>query len=360
MAQDELSVDIAAAAAEASKSLSTDKAIESAIETSDLSPELDETVDTENGEFWGEDDELDFGSSKAKASENESDDEDADVPQGNEIISYKANGKEVKLNLNDANDREKLTKDLALVDGARKAFSDKNALRQRLKKIETDQANLAKYKESWDKLESIKEDPAELYRVLTGEDFNTMIEREAEKRSIYSNASEEDRKIMDYEDRIRRMELAQERESTKRTKELEKIEARKYEADKSELHGKMQQEFFKYEFPEDLSPVAANRLRKMLWRNSVADVQDYIKQGYKFSDRMVNKAFKDNASAVQAFYKNVANKESKAGTEARKSEASEKAAAAATKNYKQPSKDIDDMVSKDPLSIFQAFRRGRR
>lgn len=360
MAQDELSVDLEAATAEAMKSLSTDREIEAAIAPSDSSPELEETIDTENGQFWGEDDELDFGSSKSKASKTEASDEDADVPHGNEIISYKANGKEVKLNLNDPNDREKLTKDLALVDGARKAFSDKNQLRQRLKKIEESQNELVKYKESWDKLEAIKEDPAELYRVLTGEDFNTMIEREAEKRSIYSNASEEDRKIMDYEDRIRRMELAQEREAAKRAKELEQIESRKYEAEKSELHNQMQQEFFKYEFPEDLSPVAANRLRKMLWRNSVADVQEYIKQGYKFSDRMVAKAFKDNASAVQAFYKNVTTKETKAGTEARKSEASEKAAAAATKNYKQNPKDVDELVSKDPLSIFQAFRRGRR
>ena len=361
MAQDELSVDLEAAAAEASSALSADTAIEEAVTPSAEASPLDSDIDLpDNGEFWNDGEGLDVDDNDLSASDADSSVEGDDVPQGEGIISYKANGKEVKLNLNNPSDVEKLTKDLALVDGARKAFSDKNKLRQKLKQMEADSGDLGKYKESWDKLESIKDDPAELYRVLTGEDFNEMITREAEKRSIYANASEEDRKIMDYEERIRRMEMAQERDARRREQDLEKAEQTKYEAEKTTFDNQLQKEFFKYEFDEQVSPAAANKLKKMLWRNSVADIQDYIKDGYKFSDRMVSKAFKDNASALQAFYKTSVKQTAKAETAEAKSSASQKAAATATKNYKQPLKGAEDLIDKDPLSIFQAFRRGRK
>lgn len=356
---DELSVDMESMAAQAAEQLSTDTAVEAEINSSESPAELESNIDPELGGFWDEGDELDLASNDGEASDTDAEGIEDNVPRQG-IISYKANGKEVKLNLNNPEDVEKLTKDLALVDGARKAFSDKNRLRQKLKQIESSQGDLQQYKDSWDKLEAIKDDPAELYRVLTGESFDEMIERESEKRAIYRNASDEDRKIMDYEDRIRRMEMAQEREARRREKELELAEQTKYEAEKTTFNNQLQKEFFKYEFDEDVSPAAANKLKKMLWRNSVADIQDYIKQGYKFSDRMVNKAFKDNASALQAFYKTSVKKTAKAETEEAKSTASQKAEAAATKNYRQPLSGVEDLVDKDPLSIFKAFRKGRR
>ena len=363
MAHDELSVDMAAMASEIKQTAQVDVAVESAVEA-DATSDLDSNVEVPENDFWGDGE--DFGDSDSEASDSDADADGDTVPQrdGVGIITYKANGKDVQLNLKqvlkDPGAQQELAKQLALVDGARKAFSDKNKLRQKLKEVESSTGELSKYKESWDKLEAIKDNPAELYRVLTGEDFNQMIEREAEKRAIYSNASDEDRKIMDYEERIRRMEMAQEREGKKRQQELEKIEQQKYEAEKQSLHNGMQKEFFKYEFDEGSNPAAANKLRKMLWRNSVADIQDYIKQGYKYSDRMVTKAFKDNASALQSFYKTSINKSNKENAEVSKANAQTKAASAATKNYQQPVKGMDELVTKDPLSIFQAFRRGRR
>ena len=362
-AHNELAIDIEAATAQLQEDVSSGRIEEQAnIEAEAIETALDDSAEVPDSAFW--EDGEDLGDSYSEASDSKSTDADADVPQNKGIITYKANGKDVSLNLNDLRNnveaQQELTKKLALVDGARKAFSDKNKLRQRLKDAETSSSDLAKYKESWDKLEAMKEDPAELYKVLTGEDFESMVTRETEKRSIYSNASDEDQKIMDYEDRIRRMEIQSEREQARRNKDIEKAEAAKYAASKESMNTQLQKEFFKYEFEDSASPAAANKLRNMLWRNSVADVQDYLKQGYKFSDRMVNKAFKDNASAMQAFYKESIAKGTKQAATTQKANAQEKAAEAATKNYSTPDKKLDSLSMKDPISLFNAFRKGRR
>ena len=359
--KDELSVDMSSLSTQFQQEVAADNVI-SAIEPD--SPNLEETVDVPDSEFWDEVPSKSTSVAKADG-KSKSEANDEEVPQSNDgIIKYKANGQEVSLNVNELlknpESRSELAKKLALVDGARKAFSDKNQLRQKVKELEAKASEGNQFKEAWDKLESLKDNRAELYKAITGEDWDSMLEREVEKRSIYANASEDDRKIMDYEERIRKFEMAQAKEADRRKKELEQTEQRKYEADRQELNNVMQKEFFKYEFDEGSNPAVANKLRNMLWRNSLADVQDYIKQGYKFSDKMVHKAFKDNASALQAFYKTSVNKATKEAVESKKSEAGAKAAAAATKNYNNNNNEFEKLASKDPLSIFQAFRRGRK
>ena len=363
MAQNELAVDMESAAQQAIQESKTSSLVEQALDTEGPSPDLESTIDV-GSDFWDEgadtDDARDVGAEKEDL--DSADDEDVPLPDGEGIIKYKANGKDQTLNLNkvmtDAEAQSDLAKKLALVDGARKAFSDKNKYRTELKKIKAETQDMSKYKDSWEKLESIKDDHAEVYRVITGESWDDMIAREIEKRSIYENATDEDRQIMDYEERIRRMELKQQRETEQREKELRKAEELKYDADKTQLQTNLEKEFGQYEFSED-NPVEANRLRKMLWRSALGDIQEWRGQGYKLNDKMIRKAFRDNASALQSFYKTSVNKGTKEAVETQKAYASEKAAEAATKNYKTNSK-LDELVGKDPLAIFSAFRRGRR
>lgn len=362
MATDELMVDMAAAAEQAKADAAVEMETEAAFAES--AGGLESTIDPVNNDFWDDGDEE--VSEAASAGEREDLDvveEGASARDGGKTITYKANGKEVSLNISDLqNDpaaREALAKQLALVDGARKAFSDKNKLRQQMKKQAADTAQLREYKESWDKLETLKDDPDQLYRVLTGRSLDDMINHEIERRIAYQNASDEDRKIMEYEERFRKMEERSRREEMIRQQQIEEAKAEKYEAQKRATQNDLEREFFKYEFNEE-DPVTANRLKKMLWRSALGDIQDYRKQGYKMSQKMVAKAFRDNAKALQSFYSKSVDEGVKSVVSSKKAGAQEKAEKAATKNYSSSNTDFDQLAGKDPLSIFQAFRRGRK
>jgi hypothetical protein len=325
---------------------------------SEPTPELEETIEVEDSSFWNEGaDQEQRLDSEPQDIDGEEVSSDSDIPLNSEgIISYKANGKEVSVDISTEEGRADLAKKLALLDGARKAFSDKNKLRQQVKALEERANQGNQYKESWDKLEALKDNPERLYEVITGQSFSDMMAKEYEKRSIYNNATEEERKIMDYEDRIRRMELQSEREQKRREDEIAKAEERNYTASKKETQTKLEREFFKYEFDND-SPATANKLKKILWRSALGDLQDYQREGYKMSDKLIQKAFNDNAKALQSFYGKEVAKGVKKVTEKKKADAKEKAQAASTRNYKKP--DFGDLASKDPLSIFNAFRKNK-
>lgn len=354
----ELAVDIETATQELANPVNADAVVEGALETSEPDPELSSDVDVENDGFW-HDNEDGVSASEEEASP-PSDDSD-DVPQEQDsdgIIEYKVNGKSVKLDLSSDEDRAKLAKQLSLVDGARKAFSDKNKLRQQLKQERERAEEMNQYKSNWDKLESIKDDRAQLFETITGESWDAMIQNEVEKRRLYDEADPATQRAMEYEERLQRAERERDRERKLRDEQFRKAEEMEYNAEKLGTRTKLEQEFRKYEFKQP-NEAANNRLRKMLWRSSLGDIQEYVKQGHEISEKVVRKAFRDNAKALQSFYKTSVSRESKKQIQQQKQDTKQKAEEAATKNFSN-NEDLSSLVGKDPMSIFQSFRRGRR
>lgn len=354
MAADELSVSMADMAA-AAKSVAQDAAAEQAITSAELAPELEATIDVPDSNFWDSEDSQALSDMNSDIANQGSDfDEQVSEVPSDRIFKYKSNGEEVEVDLSSEEARAELAKKLAAADGVKKAFSDKNKLQQQLKALKQQAEESNKYKESWDKLEALKDNPERLYEIITGQSFDSMMQNQLERRAIYQNASEEERKIMDYEDRIRKMEIQNERASRQREKEMAEAQNKHREATKKETQTKLEREFFKYEFG-DSDPASANKLRKILWRSALGDLQDYQKEGYKLSDKLVQKAFSDNAKALQSFYGKEVAKGVKQATDKMTADATEKAQIASTRNY--TNHNLDSLSGKDPMSIFRAFQR---
>jgi hypothetical protein len=355
--------DMAAAAKEAQGQAQADVAFEEA-----TTPEaLKETIEVDNGDFWGEPqaeaEELAPADEPAiEAADEESDElipEDELVPQEESadaegILTYKANGKDVQIDLRDPATLDALKKNLSFIDGARKAFSDKNKLRQEVKQLQAQAQEAQGYKESWDKLEAIKENPEQLYEVLTGEKFDDMIQRRVDQRAIYDSASEEERKIMDAESRMAALEKKYERVLQANEQEKQQAQDVRRDAEQRDLKTRMQQEFSKYEiFGEDPN---SNRARKMLWQSAIYDLQDQFGNA-KPTDEAIIAAFRDNANALQVTRKAGNTKKTEAARKAKAAKAKKSAAAAAQTPMKGSTP--DELVGLDPLSLFNRFR-GRK
>jgi hypothetical protein len=356
--KDELAVDMtdmAAAAKEALGQVETDAAIEVA-ETPEA---LQETIEVDNMDFWGEAEAETPQDEPADEAADESDDElvveDAEVPQEESadaegILTYKANGEDVQIDLRDPATLDALRKNLSFIDGARKAFSDKNKLRQEAKQLNTQLEEFRGYKESWDKLEAIKDNPEQLYEILTGEKFGDMVQRKVDQKAIYNEASEEDRKIMDYEERIARMERDHARAAKQRESEMNEAQSVRRDAAKRDLKSRMEQEFNKYDiFGQDPN---SNRARKMLWQSAIYDLQEQGNENP--STEAIIAAFRDNANALQVTQKTGATKKTEAARKAKKKTAKRAAAAAAQTPNKSSAP--DELVGLDPVSLFNRLR----
>lgn len=318
-------------------------AVETALTAESEAPsELDETIEVDNP-FWDQGDAAQRSKDETPKSETKT---DAPKRDGAETITYKANGKEVKISVAEA------AKKLALVDGAQKAFSEKAKLQEKLQKVESDTAELAKYKETWERLEGLKGDKKRLYEVITGERFDDMLTREREKQDLYAKASPEARAAMDAEERIRALEASAARDREDRDSKLKQAEEREYNAESKYMQTQLEREFFKYQFPED-NPNVSNQLKRMLWRSSVADIKE-LSKGSAVTPEIVAKAFRDNAKALQSFYRKEVDKGVSATLDKKKKDAEEKAQIASTRNYEQPAP--AELAKKNPMDLFNMIR----
>lgn len=340
--------DFAAAAA----TVKAEATAETPNDTSDLGsdhPNMEVSSDVANQDWlgWDSDDE----DQPAETTEEETEltaKEDAPAKvDGPQTIKYKANGEEVEISVEEA------AKKLSMADGARKVFSDNDKLRKTNKQLETENKANREVVELWNKLEAAKDDDRTLYKMITGRDFDSIIQREAQRLLDYRDASPEEQRAMDAE---RRAELAEQR-SALRDKDAKKAtdahEKERYEIQKGRVFGAMEAEFRKHDLPEGVDPAAGNRLKKMLWRNSIEDMKDLKRSGKPITQSAISKVFSENAAALKAFGRTTETAQVKEEV-AKEKVATEKAKAASTKNY--PTSSVDkDMAKKDPLSLFRAM-----
>lgn len=330
MAQNELAPSMDELSQSFRQELSTQPVVEA--------PEPEPEVEVEASSFWDD---------EPQSTELEPEQVEESLPEG--TITYKADGEVLSATMEEAQ------KALSLAKGARKAFSDRARLKKRLQEIEKTARELETYKKTWDDLEAIRDNPALLYETITGQPFSTFIEQEMERRRVYNEASPAERHAMDREDEALKLRRELEKERRERESVTKRIEQREYETEKTQLSQQMQREFLKHELPPTDNPQIATKLRKMLWRDAISDIKEYIADGYKLNDAMIRKAFKDSAAAITAFYSSEVEKGVVKQTELKKAAAREKAQVASTKNYKPV---IDKkLASMNPLDLFHAIRR---
>ena len=318
----------------------------------DASPfEGDAELETENG-FWGE-------GENPEESGTEEPVEGATIPDNlSQILRYKANGEEVELDLSTEDGRTKAVDALSRQEGMNKAFSDSAKAKKRANKLQAQIDELSKYRESWDKLEDLKHDRQRLLEFVTGEDYNEFMNRELGRKNAYETGSEEERRTMDYEDRMQAMEAEMRRDKDSRDRDVQKAQELRQEADYEKYNMWSQTELSKYvdQIP-DSNPVRANKLKKALWRESIADVKSYYNKYGKITNKMVAKAFKDNADAMLGLYDTEVQTGVEKAIENKKVQAKEKAQVAASRNYDSGRLNTTDFGGMDPTKIFEKFRK---
>lgn len=347
--QNELAVSPEEMAAAASAMVSEDAAIETVV-NNEPAPELQETVEVEDpAGFWDNDD---LVATEAAGTDEQSAASEVSQDSASGTITFKAHGKDVTLTVDEAKKR------LSLSEGGRQAFSDLDKTKKQAKALETEVEGLKPYKQSWERLESIKHDKAKVYQVITGESFDDFVNAEIARRETYAAASPEQREALDLRAEIERDRADRAHERKLREKEDTDRDQRDFNSEKRELSMKMEREFAKY-LPKSGDPQVDARMRKMLWRNAAAELKEYHTQGIEISEKAISRAFKDTAGALNLHQEQAVAAKVKEVTASKKQAAKEKAQIASTRNYSD-GKISKDLVKKNPLDVFRHFQRGLR
>lgn len=277
---------------------------------------------------------------------------EGDIPEQSEasdeqLIRFKANGVEQELTMEEAK------KQLALVQGARKAFNDRAKTQQRVKKLEAQLKDAVKAQESWAKLEALRETPERIIEVVMGQSLDDLVQKKLEREKLYASATPEERQMLDQDYRLEQMERQLERE--RKDRESAKAEVARIQeetataAQKSRLDTAFEQFNVKVEDPQ-----LQSRISKYVWKNAISDLKDYHKAGYDVTNpKVIAKAFKDVAATVNAVHGKEVDRGVKKAIDKHKTAAKEKAQVASTTNY--PKTKAPDFGKMNPSQIFDSF-----
>lgn len=263
--------------------------------------------------------------------------EDVSQPTG-ETISYKANGEEIEISLDEAR------KKLAMSDGGAKAFSKLAQANKELAQYKEEIGSLREKADVLDKLEEVKHDWRAIIQIATGQDPDTFIEDVARKNNILKNGTEVEKAALEREDRLAALErklAADEKEvETRKQREAE----REASAEKQKLKTMLDGEFFKHKFNLG-DDVRSNEVNEMLWhegRNFMTRYVSKYKDHPKFDDllpKMAEKSFQDAADKLKRLTSGSVQAEVTKAIEAKKQTAKEKAAVASSRRIDTPSFD---------------------
>jgi len=274
---------------------------------------------------------------------------ETDVPQAAGTIKFKANGQEQEISLEEAERR------LSDYDGSRKWTSDKAKAVRELKQAREQLAEMQKYQESWNKLEEIKYDKAKLHKLITGEDYETYMDREIAKREMLRSGSEADKQILMQNEKIEQLEREQKRREAEIDRRKQEAERREYDAEKMEMRTHIIDEIMNFALQE-MRPEVANRLNKMIYQQSINDLQEMYQRYGKLTGKMYEKAVADNAAALQYFSKSGVEAGVDHAIKSKQETARQQAQLASTRNYSSGI-DAADMRS-NPLDLFnKVFKR---
>lgn len=269
-----------------------------------------------------------------------------------QTIKFKANGEDKEISLEEAQ------KKLSLAEGARQALQDRAKLRKELDTLKKQSQELAKYKETWDKLESVKHDRRQLVELITGESYDDFLKDETQRREIHQYGTPEQKQLLEYADRVQKLERERQLEISRNEAKLKQAEQAQWEAEQQRVQNAMNAEFSKHELPDDIDSSAKARLRDMLWNQSKLDVIKYYQQYGKVTQKMVEKAFADNAAVILRSNAKLAEKQVSEAKAAQKSEAKEKAKLAAV-SPAEP-QDWDSLSKLSPDRLFDYFKTKKR
>jgi hypothetical protein len=292
---------------------------------------------------------------------------DSSSPNPN-VEKIKAGGRTIEV---DFSDREAIKKKIELAEGARKWQTERDKAIKRAEAAEKRAAEQARKAEAFAALEEVADNPKELVRRLTGGklDWDSLIERESEKRQLLKDASPEEREAMLKAEKdaetLRRAQ--QERQALE--ERLKKLDTEKEEATKARVKSMYEDAFGKVEFSGKIDdPVKAEALNEQLWDTTNARIKRLIRQHNeknpdnqvtpeKLSPEFIRKQFAKTAKIMsEAIDLKVKETVQKSTTKKREA-AKENAQLASTRNYSEPNYDDLRKFAGRPTELFKQLTR---
>jgi hypothetical protein len=363
--KNELSVDMTSLFNEASQSSSAP--VQSSPQVDVSQPISDDGFEPDESSFWN-DPNKEFGKFLGLDGSDEQTADEADAaPQAKQSkadqavksaeLTYKANGKEHKLDLSKPEVIAEVQKKLAMADGMNKAFAEQAKYKQQMQSLQAELEEAKEYRDSWNKLENLRYDKAKMLEVLTGQKYEDFIAEEVAKHNIKTMGSEEERQMLTQQERIRQLEdrlklgeeqtKKQQLESDRRRAAAEKAE----EAAKQEwLKTGIEREFFK-----NVDDSMSDDVKELVYQKSILDLKKLHKTYGKLTNKMVEKTFAENSKRLKTYHQETVDTEVTKALGNKKQTATIAAKAASTKNY-QPDLDNINLANLPADKLFQYFK----
>lgn len=262
---------------------------------------------------------------EAKAEDNQ------ELPAEEDVIVTDETGSRRRLKVS-YTDRAKIKKAYEMAAGMRKAFSERDQLKQRLSGIEGEFKDL---KSSWSALEEAfgKQGVAGVINLLGGSNdaFEKYIAAEVDKRNKYAIASPEERAKMDLEAQLEAERAEKKALMEKVQADLQRSEEAKKSAEQKQAESVLYPTFDKYRFTGKLGDASLEeQLDTAIWTQAREKLLA-LPDDTEITPAMVDKAFRETANVFRkAIDKQASTKVQQ--TVAKRKVAAQEAAAAAVQN----------------------------
>lgn len=266
----------------------------------------------------------DASSSEDAAAEKES----AALPPEEEVLVTDESGVRRRLKVS-YTDREKIKKAYEMAAGMRKAFSERDQVKQRLATIEAEHKDL---KSSWGALEEAfsKGGVAGVINLLGGKEnaFELFMQSEVDRRNKYATASPEERAQMDLQTQLEKERAEKKALMDKVQADLQRSEEAKKTAEQKQAESVLYPTFDKYRFAGKLGDASLEeQLDTAVWTQARERLLA-LPDDTEITPAMVDKAFRETANVFRKAIDKQASTKVQQTVAKRKAAAQEAAAAA--------------------------------
>jgi hypothetical protein len=355
-AVNELSVDVDAALASAQSAPPAEENSEPEEVSTDDTPADDDAGQESTHPF--------FQDSDKDADDSNSDASEQDAQEAEDFWEIPAYGKVHKVA---KNDEAKIKKLLSAALGAPQAHTKAAKLAQENKRLtrELKEATTAKEKARlFDKLEEVKDDENELYRIITGgKDLSKLIDEKVQRTLAWQNATPDEREQLERAERDRQLASQVERAKAEVKVERDRNQQLLDRAEEKEGHALTYPEFQTvFRSLEIKDPVQAQEVAADLWELGLARLGKMAREAQangeelELTPGLIRKTFKSVATRFGATSKAAAKQQVSKIVERKTKEATTKAGIAATKNYQSSSSLAKDLEGLSPTQVFEKLK----
>ena len=254
--------------------------------------------------------------------------ENKELPPEEEVLVTDETGARRRLKVS-YTDREKIKKAYEMAAGMRKAFSERDQVKQRLSSIEGEFKDL---KSSWTSLEEAfsKQGVAGIVNLLGGKQdaYEQFIKAEVEKRNRYATASPEERQQMDLQAMLEQERAEKKALMDKVQADLQRSEEAKKTAEQKQAESVLYPTFDKYRFAGRLGDESLEQqLDSAVWTQAREKLMS-LPDDTEITPAMVDKAFRETANTFRKAIDKQAGEKVKQVSATKKQAAQEAAAAA--------------------------------